>query len=85
MVQNVVNAALEFGVSYVLFWETIDNECTGGAGCSSFTSVAPSSSGARVGVNAGPGVGADAGSTDDHLHPAALGHAMMGAGRCYGK
>jgi hypothetical protein len=32
-IQNVVNEALDFGVSYVLFWEMYDNECTGGVGC----------------------------------------------------
>ncbi len=33
-VQSVVQTALAFGCPYVLFWETYDNECTGGKGCS---------------------------------------------------
>eukprot|EP01045_Picozoa_sp_COSAG04_P011545 COSAG04_NODE_745_length_10645_cov_3.473639_4_plen_132_part_00 len=32
--ENVVNTALAWGVAYALFWETYDNECTGGVGCS---------------------------------------------------
>ena len=31
-VQNVVNTALRWGAAYVLFWETFDNECSGGVG-----------------------------------------------------
>lgn len=33
-VENVVSTALSWGASFVLFWETFDNECTGGVGCS---------------------------------------------------
>ena len=33
-VENVVNTALGWGAGYVIFWETMDNECTGGTGCS---------------------------------------------------
>ena len=33
-VENVVSSALSWGASYVLFWETFDNECTAGVGCS---------------------------------------------------
>ena len=32
-IENVVNVALQFGVSYVMYWETFCNECTGGIGC----------------------------------------------------
>ena len=32
-VENVVNVALDWGCPYVMFWETFDNECTGGPGC----------------------------------------------------
>ena len=30
---NVVDAGLAWGVAYALFWETFDNECSGGTGC----------------------------------------------------
>ena len=33
-VRNVVNEALAFGASFVVYWETFCNECTGGPGCS---------------------------------------------------
>ena len=33
-VENVVNIGLAWGVSYAIFWETFDNECSGGVGCS---------------------------------------------------
>lgn len=31
--QNVVDTALSWGAAFALFWETFDNECTSGPGC----------------------------------------------------
>lgn len=74
MVQNVVNVALEFGVSYILFWETMDNECLGGPGCSS------SSRNSGIG-SGGSGVVAMGGG---HRPSSASNGAQLGTGRCYG-
>ena len=86
MVQNVVNTALEFGVSYILFWETMDNECLGGPGCSSSSSsgVAPGVEAAGLGhrphqvTAAVPELRAAEGAAAEGVAQ------QLGTGRCYG-